>query len=143
VNGAFVTVQRRRADFAISPAAAISVAVMGKIPERQIGAAHRHAAVGLDWGSARIGLRHCLLHRFLRCRQHHRYAADARPHQQGHLTGHGSRMRCWSTSPESHTLACGTSALRSTPTARFIRSANLLHPRAYAWEGGGRSVAQE
>jgi hypothetical protein len=49
--------------------------------------AHRDGAAGLDWGSARIGLRHCRLHRLLRCGQHHRYTGDARPYQQGHLAG--------------------------------------------------------
>jgi hypothetical protein len=30
---------------------------------RTPGRPHRHGAAGLDWDSARIGLRHCLLHR--------------------------------------------------------------------------------
>jgi hypothetical protein len=61
---------------------------------------HCHGVAGLDWGHTRIGLRYCLLHRSLRCRQHHRYAADARPYQQGYLAG--ARL----TAPTSRCLWC-------------------------------------
>ena len=38
------------------------------------------------------------------------------------MANRGSRPRCWNASPASRTPACAISVLRSTPTARSIRS---------------------